>query len=171
MPLQPSARQSGGRPDGSVTGKASALACAIVVVLASGRSADAGINVWTSNGPDGGRINAVAMVRSNPNTVFAGTNAGVFKSVDGGATWTATNTGLTNHTVYSLEINNETARIYAGTRAGVFLSVDGGTTWAPSNNGLPAESVRAIASEQMIATPAPVAASSRARTVGPAGCR
>jgi photosystem II stability/assembly factor-like uncharacterized protein len=45
-----------------------------------------GIPGWASKGPDGGAISALS---SSPDgaTVYAGTDAGLFKSLDGGASW------------------------------------------------------------------------------------
>jgi hypothetical protein len=49
-----------------------------------------------------------------PNTLYAGTSGGgVFKSTDGGANWSAANSGLTNLSIYSLAINP--TMLYAGT--------------------------------------------------------
>src|SRR5204862_1753586 len=72
-------------------------------------------------------------------TLYAGTYGGVSKSTDGGATWTASNTGLTNTEVNVLAIDPQTpAILYAGTYYdGVFKSTDGGATWTASNTGLP----------------------------------
>src|SRR4029453_18037939 len=47
-----------------------------------------GINAWSSNGPEVAAINSLAM--GNPNTIYAGTNDGLFRSEDGGASWNRT---------------------------------------------------------------------------------
>src|SRR5438105_1975446 len=49
----------------------------------------AGLNQWTSNGPEGGDVRALAIDPQTPTTLYAGTLNGVFKSTDGGASWTA----------------------------------------------------------------------------------
>ena len=47
-------------------------------------------------GPPGGEVNALAIDPSNPATLYAGTErGGVFKSTNGGSSWTAVNSGLT----------------------------------------------------------------------------
>jgi len=52
---------------------------------------------WTNIGPFTGGVLAVAIDPSAPGTIYAGTHgAGVFKSTDGGASWTASNSGLTS---------------------------------------------------------------------------
>jgi photosystem II stability/assembly factor-like uncharacterized protein len=60
-----------------------------------------------------------------PTTVYAGsvmdTGGGVFKSVDGGGSWTRINIGLTNTEINSLAVDPVTPSIiYAGTAGGVF---------------------------------------------------
>ena len=57
--------------------------------------ASAGANKWTTNGPQGSAIQALAIDPSAPGTLYAGTSGGgVFKSTDGGVSWSAINTGL-----------------------------------------------------------------------------
>src|SRR5439155_3684570 len=62
--------------------------------------------------------------------------AGVFKSADGGATWTDASVGL-SRSVLSLTVAPHTGVLWAGTdRAGAFRSEDGGRTWLTANDGL-----------------------------------
>jgi len=81
----------------------------------------------------------LAIDRVTPTTLYAGTNAdGVFKSTDGGGSWTTINNGLTNARVQALAIDpaNPTT-LYAGTGGGgVFKSSDGGLSWTSINSGL-----------------------------------
>src|SRR5262250_3185752 len=80
----------------------------------------AGNNVWTSFGPEGGRVYALALDPTTPTTLYAGTGGGgVFKSTTGGASWSAVNTGLTNTSVRALAIERLTpSTLYAGTFGG-----------------------------------------------------
>ena len=73
--------------------------------------------------------------------VFAGTlNAGVFKSIDGGASWNPVNAGLTNPSVPAIVIDpSNPAIVYAGTWGGVFKSLDGGASWSSASAGLPSD--------------------------------
>ena len=57
---------------------------------------------WTSIGPFGGSINALAVDPQTPTTLYAGTSRGVYKSTDGGTSWRAVNTGLTDLNVQAL---------------------------------------------------------------------
>ena len=114
----------------------------ILAGLASPASTvSAGVGVWTSGGPYGGNIRALAIDPANPATLYAGTNGGgVFKSTNGGASWTAINTGLTSTDVQALAIDpTNPTTIYAGTDGGgVFKSTNGGGSWSTINAGLTA---------------------------------
>jgi len=56
--------------------------------------------------------------------------AGVYRSLDGGATWTAYRDSLTNTFVRCLAVNPvHPDSVFCGTNDGVFLSTDGGVTW------------------------------------------
>jgi hypothetical protein len=81
-------------------------------------------------------------------SLLAGTEgAGVFLSNNGGTTWTAINTGLTDSTDNAMvnSIIVVGTHLFAGTRGGVFLSTNGGTTWTAMNNGLTNRIVYALA--------------------------
>jgi photosystem II stability/assembly factor-like uncharacterized protein len=80
----------------------------------------AGTNVWTCNGPEGGRIQALATDPVTPSTLYAGTDAGgVFKSTNGGAAWSAVNSGLTDYYGSALAIDPVIPNtLYAGTGGG-----------------------------------------------------
>jgi hypothetical protein len=70
---------------------------ALVLNFSQPAPISAGFNAWTSIGPEGGWIYALAVDPNTPTTLYAGTyGGGMFKSTDGGATWSPVNTGLTN---------------------------------------------------------------------------
>ena len=86
--------------------------------------------LWTRKGPEGGKVQALAIDPANPAILYAGTAGGLFKSIDGGNNWTPINNGLTETDVGSLAIDPKTpAIVYASTGAGVFKSIDGGAMW------------------------------------------
>ncbi|MCK6556333.1 dockerin type I domain-containing protein [Candidatus Binatia bacterium] len=131
------------------------LPMAAVVGMLTCGVARAGIDVWTNTGPGGGRVLCVAADPTNPTTVYAGTaSGGLFKSTDGGATWSGANTGLPLGgetlgltTVWSIAVDPKAPSIvYAGTSAGVFKSTDGAASWQAANTGLinPSESAPSI---------------------------
>ncbi len=82
------------------------------------------------------------------NALYAGianaTTGGVFRSTDGGQTWTALNNGLTSRIVFDLAATS-TALFASTTNAGVFRSTDGGQNWTAVNNGLPSLTVVGLA--------------------------
>jgi uncharacterized repeat protein (TIGR01451 family) len=118
------------------------------VALSLSSVASAGTGVWTTGGPYGEVVYALAIDPTTPAALYAGTvGGGVFKSTNSGGTWAAINTGLTNEYVLALAINPTTpATLYAGTwGGGVFKSADSGGTWAAVNTGLTYPSVDALA--------------------------
>src|SRR5262245_47919654 len=89
-------------------------------------------------------VNALAIDRNDPNVIYAGTGegffnfdairgAGIFKSSDGGATWSRLAATTTTDFYYVNDIvvsPNNGRRVYAATRSGAWRSVDGGLNWA-----------------------------------------
>lgn len=64
-----------------------------------------------------------------PAALYAGTNNGVFRSVDGAATWTAVSTSLPAVDVRALGFDSLTSTIYAGTSNGIFKTPEGLINW------------------------------------------
>lgn len=89
-------------------------------------------------------VKALAFDPRTSQTLYAGNGAYVYRTLDGGVTWTpgtfALGTQVSSLAVDS--VNPDT--VYAGTDQGVFRSVDRGTHWAPLPE-LPNMDVRAIA--------------------------
>jgi hypothetical protein len=113
------------------------------VGMASVRVATAGINAWTSIGPEGGAVNALAIDPVTPTTLYAGTYyGGVFKSTDGGDSWG----NVTGGDVQTLAIDPATpTTLYAGMAYyGVSKSIDAGENWVSVNVGLSSTYVRAL---------------------------
>ncbi len=95
---------------------------ALAMSLGPSTPVSAGINAWTSLGPEGGWIYALAIDPTTPNTLYAGTSGGgMFKSTNGGTIWSAVNTGLTNLNVYALAMDS--TMLYAGTYYGGAFSL------------------------------------------------
>lgn len=113
----------------------------LLTVALTAPSAHGGFDAWTSNGPYGGEVTALAFDPVQAGTVYAGTQwGGLFKSVDGGSTWSSANgTGLqVLNRVSSLAIDpSSTSTLYVGAPcSGIYKSLDGGQSWSAVNNGL-----------------------------------
>ena len=90
---------------------------------------------WVPTGPAGGIVGSLVIHPDDPRILWAGTSGGVFKSTNGGASWTPTNQGLTGLRISALAVApSDPETLYAAVRApfsgtGVFRSTDGGATW------------------------------------------
>jgi photosystem II stability/assembly factor-like uncharacterized protein len=74
----------------------------------------------------------------------------IYKSTDGGRSWTIISTGAAHITspayVYELEVDPQTSSIiYATTDTGFYVSTDGGINWTARSTGLPYHDVRGLA--------------------------
>jgi hypothetical protein len=128
------------------------------------RSTDGGAT-WTQLGLAGSeRIGRLAIDPGNPNRIFAAATGslfvpggvrGLYRTVDGGATWQRVLAGTTTTTgavdvavdpsnpsrVYAAMWDHQRrpeGRTYGGTGSGLYRSTDGGTTWTRLAGGLPA---------------------------------
>lgn len=116
------------------------------LIIAPGRGQPPAKNVWTSVGPDGGYISALAVSVQSNNVAYAGTFTGrVFKTNDAGVTWFPVTNGLplSPDAFLSSEFGlavavdpNDDDVVYAGTSLGLFKSVDGGDSWFSSSSGM-----------------------------------
>lgn len=116
------------------------LLCAVATTVFAPHRAVAGLNQWTSSGPLGAGVNAVATNPYAPGIIYAGTAGhGVFKSCDGGETWAAVNDGLGDIYIEQVVVHPIiTTLVYATSpNHGVFESRDAGETWTAINSGLP----------------------------------
>lgn len=67
---------------------------------------------------------------------------GVFTSVNEGATWSASNTGLplTNSSYFVRSVGRNATHLFAGTHTGIYRSANSGGTWSLANGTLAASS-------------------------------
>lgn len=115
----------------------------IFAVLSWGLAAvaSAGVNRWTTHGPSGADVVAIAVDPSNPAIVYAGVSShgGVFKTTNGGESWNPINIGFPDPvpTVYDLAVDaSSPSTLYAATILGVFKSTNG-ESWIAISTGLP----------------------------------
>jgi photosystem II stability/assembly factor-like uncharacterized protein len=78
-----------------------------------------------------------------PTTIYAGTQEGLFKTLDGGQKWSLVGKVLRNTYVIALAIDPVTPNtLYVGTDTGIFKSTDGGESW--SKLGLNVNHIKAL---------------------------
>ena len=87
---------------------------------ASWSISDNGLTFDSADGPQKPAPNALAINPTTPSTVYAATNiGGVYKTTDGGATWTRANNGLTNIIVTMIAVDRVTpSTVYTGLNIG-----------------------------------------------------
>ncbi len=84
-------------------------------------------------------VHALVQAPSDPHTLFAGTLQGVFRSSDGGATWTQISPPDSHeiHEIESLAVDpRDPDIVYAGTWHLPWKTTDGGKTWHNNKQGL-----------------------------------
>jgi len=108
-----------------------------VLFLFASLNTSAGQLTWTTAGPDTGKVTVVRFDPLAPNVVWAGTiGHGVFRSTDGGVTWSAMNNGLNPGAVGAIVIDpNNSANMWTG-HYNIWRSTDGGNHWIASEEGL-----------------------------------
>ena len=103
-------------------------------------------NATSGYNPGVGRITSVAIDQANLDHIVAGSETGgVWKSLDGGLTWTVLTDNLANMDVFALTIDplNSSTYFWGSTGGAVFKSTDAGSTWTLQGS-LPGGSVNRI---------------------------
>ena len=90
-------------------------------------------------------VSAIIVDYSSPNNIFLGTGdrdagdatgLGVYKSTDGGLTWTPAKTGMGDQTVgRMIQDPTNASIILAATSGGIYRTTDGGNTWTQTKSG------------------------------------
>ncbi|MEM3473546.1 MAG: stalk domain-containing protein [archaeon] len=110
---------------------------------------------WTQIAKDSLECSVFSIVfqPNNSNIIYVGAEDGVFKSIDGGVTFSKMNNGLkfdsddiSNTMVYSIAISPHNNQIvYAGSNKGLFKSANGGLDWVKVDLGLENNSIKCLA--------------------------
>ncbi|HLE57013.1 MAG TPA: hypothetical protein VJB15_08020, partial [Rhodothermia bacterium] len=111
----------------------------VLLLVAFTPAVRAGVLTWTTSGPETGQVTFIRFDPGNPDIVWAGTAAqGVFKSTDGGQTWTARNEGLIRGWINTIAVDpTNSSTVYLGNEIGnVYKTSDGGATWTNMSSGL-----------------------------------
>ncbi len=91
-----------------------------------------------------------ASLASSPSVLLLGFGAtGVYRSTDGGQTFTPSNSGLPAGSVTASVFLSAAGKLFVGTGSGVYASADQGSSWTAANTGLPSGSahVQALATD------------------------
>jgi photosystem II stability/assembly factor-like uncharacterized protein len=97
--------------------------------------AELGPTSWTQTSgwnPGVGRVTGISIDKTNNNHIIISSHTGgVWKSTNGGTSWTALNDNFSNMAFYSAEIDPSNSNVYyAGSSSGmIFSSTDAGATW------------------------------------------
>ncbi|MET0622577.1 MAG: SBBP repeat-containing protein, partial [Pyrinomonadaceae bacterium] len=86
-------------------------------------------------------VNSLAINPTTPTTLFAGTVFGIYRTLDGGQTWTEMRGGISPSVTPNVNemvvVPSNPQVVFAATsNRGLLKSTDGGTNWAPANNGI-----------------------------------
>lgn len=106
------------------------------------KSTDGGDSWGETDMRTGGCIQALALDTKNPQVIYAGTCShiyypGVYKSINGGGTWSRLSQGLIYPDITALAVAPGEEDVFAGTEgAGVFKSSNGGRNWSAANQGI-----------------------------------
>ncbi|MGB0514874.1 MAG: WD40/YVTN/BNR-like repeat-containing protein, partial [Wenzhouxiangellaceae bacterium] len=101
----------------------------MLLALAACGAALAGPGIWTSSGPNGGRVNALEASPFNANEFYAVSRSGVFKSVDGGVTWSDASAGINRAVFHMAHSRTAANRLVVNGANKLFYSDDGAATW------------------------------------------
>jgi uncharacterized repeat protein (TIGR01451 family) len=107
-----------------------ALAAAI---LGMSMAASAGVNTWSTIGPNGGEVRKIVYNRDTPTTVYMIAAAGFLRSLDAGATWQLVKNDFFNPPS-DLDVDpTDPNRVYvvASDRPHLLVSTDAGATLTP----------------------------------------
>jgi len=89
-------------------------------------------DIWSTSGPEGGRIMTIAIHPQDNQKIFVGTvENGIYKSTDAGSNWNHIDSEILDNTIRDIEIiPGPPDTIFAATVRGIYKSEDGGANWA-----------------------------------------
>src|SRR6266545_3099022 len=122
-------------------GAAGSIASALLVLSAAilpAPAALAGAGVWTTGGPRGGNINALAITPNGGSVYAATSHGGLMLSTNGGSSWSFRN-GTLGNTIAADAVTIQTSTpttLYMASGGTVYKSTNGGSSWAPANTGI-----------------------------------
>ena len=101
---------------------------ALLVVAGFSTSAPAGLNQWTTASQPNAVVNLIATAGAG--AYYAGSEDGIYLSLDAGTSWANLGGPLLGLNVLSLAVDpQDSTRVYAGVSSGLYTSVDRGASW------------------------------------------
>ncbi len=105
------------------------LVLALLVAGFGVRVVNAGHLTWTPIGPEGGYMTNIVVAPTTPATIYAAaSDSGLFKSTDGGTSWTPTAAGE-GTTINALAVDPGTPTTIYVVTSGLLKSTNGGVSW------------------------------------------
>ncbi len=98
----------------------------LVFLFVSAGLAHSSVNGWTSIGPYGGEINQIIFDPGDSSILYAATSSGVFRSIDGGSSWSLVLPGSN----FSIATTSNGSHVVAASLSGLQVSVDAGVSWS-----------------------------------------
>ena len=91
-------------------------------------------------------VNTVLIDPQRPDTVYAATLNGLYKTVDGARSWARIGQALPDQMISVMALDpSSPGTLYVAGRQGLFKSSDGGATWQEKNEGLASLNIRSLA--------------------------
>lgn len=84
--------------------------------------------VSTVNSGSGSDVNSVTFINSS-NGYLCGDNGTVYKTLDGGESWTPSNSGIANVKLNSISFIDDLKGVVVGDGGKIYTTVDGGSSW------------------------------------------
>ncbi len=82
----------------------------------------------------------LAINPDDTDVLYSGTTAGLYKSTNGGSSWSLTGTEFSTVSVYSVAVDTTSpAKLYVATDKGAFKSTNSGSAWTAINSGFGTE--------------------------------
>jgi photosystem II stability/assembly factor-like uncharacterized protein len=97
----------------------------------------------TNGLPDGMQVNVIERRPDNPSELYAGSQLGLFKTTDGGDSWSDMGVPVDDRSIYSISLHPTDANtIYVGMdHTVIFKTTDGGASWSRLATVQPASAI------------------------------
>ncbi|MBB5206588.1 WD40/YVTN/BNR-like repeat-containing protein [Chiayiivirga flava] len=111
--------------------------CMLALLAAAAGVAQAGPGVWTTTGPEGGATMQIVVDPTAPGTLTLAARGGLYRSTDGGDSWSRFEDGLLYQYPYGLVASDTGDAMFVAPDAGTLFRSSGGAGWSPTGLSLP----------------------------------